>query len=498
MAYIEVARNVADGSGVVTHVLPIGFHGPGLAPFTNQAPGFPLLLAPLLLAGIDGRDAAVLVAALAGLAAFALFVLLVRRADARLAAPLAFLYAVGQPFAETANHALSEPVFLALLFAALLVGSGGRDAPFPGSPRRAFATGLLSGSLLTLRYAGFAATALLGALAAGRAFSSGERGRTGRRALLSWSAGTLLAMAPVLCTALAGMGVGERPPARQGFARNLVWCAGHAGKDVVLTLPWIRPSEWIHGPIGFAALLAGPLALAWHAWRRRGAPSDGERIRLDPVLLFACIFPIAHVAWLSAVRSVVHFNSWPTRHLVPMYPFLLLGIASTFLPAIAGERDGASDPPSPRSRRTVASLAAALIALYAVGNIARVAEDVRDPKPALDLAEVAGWLARNAPPDDAILATEPEALAHALPGRRVIALVRWPYRVRDLEASDLPRLRAEQGARWLVLLSARAHEIAAGAYGTYVKSLVERRGEPDFTLAAEVPGALIFRLKEAP
>ncbi len=498
MAYIEVARNVADGRGVVTHVLPLGFHGTGLAPFANQAPGFPLLLAPLLRAGIDGRSAAVFVSGATGLAAFALFVLLVRHAAPRLAVPLAFLYALGQPFAETANHALSEPAFLATLFAALLVGSGDRDAPFPGAPPRAFATGLLSGFLLTLRYAGLPAAALLGAIASAPALSRGERGRTGRRALLSWAAGTLVAMAPVLVTASAGMGVSDRPPARQGFARNLLWSAGHAGKDTVFTLPWIPPSEWIHGPIGAAALVAGTLALARRARRPRGAPRDEHRARLDPVLLFASLFPIAHVAWLSAVRSVVHFNSWATRHLVPAYPFLLLGIAAALLPALEGGREGPPHAAPPRRRRAAGALAAALVALYALGNLARVAEDVRDPKPGLDLGEVSRWLAAHALPDEAILATEPEALAHALPGRRVIALVRWPYRVRVLERSDLPRLRAEHGARWLVLLSARANEIAAGAYGSYARSLVDRRGEPDFTLAAEVPGGLIFRLDEVP
>ncbi|MFN0150137.1 MAG: hypothetical protein ACKVU1_05415 [bacterium] len=486
MAYIDAARSIAAGHGFVTHVIPLRFGGEGLAPFTTHPPGYPLLIALLLLAGVPAQIAPILLSSVGSAMSVALFVLLARRIFPAAAALLALLYAISYPMAEIGTLALTEPLFLSALFAAILVGTGGDPHPYPGSPRRAFCAGLLSGSLLGLRYAGITALGVLGVFAVQGVFrrDAGERGAA-RRALIAWGAGALATSLPAIFALIAGRGPAKYAPGGDTVLNNILSCAAHVADDVVIAAPGLSAPVWISAPLG-AALLAVAALLAW---RRRSPPCGAATRSAATQAAFAIVatFPFVYLAWVAWVRTFVYLNSWPSRHLLPAYPFLLILLAAVF-------RRPASTNGGARWQRIVPPILVGFVLWYSAGNLAQALDDSRLPRPAIDLGGVPEWIEAHAPAEDAIIATEAHDLAYALPNRRVISLVRRPYRVDELERSDVERLHREQGARWLVLLRARSAEVFSGSYGDYVRSLVESKDLRDFRLAAALPGGLVFEI----
>jgi hypothetical protein len=490
--YVDVARHIAAGDGIVTGVLSIDrattHAGTELPPYAHHPPGFPILIALASRAGLTPERAVLVLPIVGSLATLLLLHRLARRVVPAHANLVALLYALAVPFAENANHALSEPVFLALLVGVLLVGGGDAVRAFPGSPRRALATGLLCGSLFAVRYTAVAAIALLAALVVAPALagSAADRARA-RRPAIAWALGVAAIAGPVAALAFAARSLDRLPPPLVGPLGNLVWWVSHVGQDLALTFPRPAAGALPHAPLGALLLLAAPLWL----WRTRCAEASARdvapaarpapRAALDPAVAFCTLYPLVHVAWLTAARSLLYINTSATRHLISAYPFLLIVLAR----AIA---------PGGRARAP----ALAFLALYAAGQIATAADDVRLPSAPPDLGHVPTWIANHTAPGDAIVATEAELLVHLVPDRRYVALVRWPYAGRTIEAADVPLVRDRAGARWLIVLTGMGSQALAGAYGGFVKSILENGGG-DGVVRTEMPtGAVVFAIEGAP
>lgn len=509
-AYVDVGTSIARGRGITTRVLPLDAADAAARRASGYPPGYPLAIAALAVLGVEPHAAALVIAGGASLVCLALVFLLARRLVPGAEGPTALLVALGYPFVEAANHALSEPLFLVVLLGAILVGTGDRSARFPGRGPRALLAGVLSGLLPAVRYAGAPALAVLGALAAWPALAPrGAPRRRAARGLLGWLLGAALPLVP-LVVFLAGAGdLGERPPARQGVLRNLAWSAGHTGKDLVLTLPIVKPSLPVHAPLGAAGLLAG-LFVVLSRRRREHVGAEGTAAPDRTLLAFSVAYPLAHVGWISIVRSLMYINTWAWRHLLPAYPFVLVNaVLLATLVARRGARETAA-PEAPAqdeagARRVagrlrvpaVRAVIGVLLAAYAIGNLQKVLEDRRHPEPPLDLGAVPAWILENTRPGDTLVATEPEVLADAVPDRRFVSLVRWPHRVRDLAPSDLPRLRDTLAVRWVVLLTARSGLLLSGGYGEFLRSVVRNGGGGGLAFAEEVPGALVFEVEGA-
>lgn len=486
LRYVEVARNIASGAGVATRVLSLDHAGPGLRPYTLQPPAYPLLIAALSRAGVDAATGALALSFLGALALLLLLFLLARRIVAAVAPLVVLVSALSYPFYEVANHALTETLFVATLLAVLLLGTHERGIPFPGRPRIAFPAGLLSGVLLALRYTGAPTLLLLSAVALYPLLVAPERRRESATGAAVWALGVTAVALPLLVfvvTADATLVTGPAP--RLGLLGNLLANVAYVGNHMVLTIPGIAHRFRLYVPIGAALLLGGPFL--FFRWRRVLA---SKAKRLDPatdsLLLFTAAYPIVHLGWIVVMRSIMHFNSWASRHLFPMYPFLILNAVAFFYLWSRSRARGR------RSAPIVIGSALWLIAL--IGNTQLVVTDARRPVPPMDLGGAPEWILANTRPGDTLVAIEAEVLASAVPERRFVALDRWPYSVRNLRMGDLPRLRDTLGVRFIVLLEARAELMFKGGYGPFLPAVVDSVGGGGLTFIAEVPGAVVFEI----
>ena len=157
MNYVDVARHVAQGDGLVQTT--VGMFQPRLAvlpsdgpvPFVAQAPLFPLLIAALHALGASFQDAALLLSALGYLLTLGLGTLLARRfygdGGAQLVLVALLVYA---PLAQAGRTALTEALALGLLLGSLaLVTAPERHLRAP----ELAAAGLLAGLAFATRYA---------------------------------------------------------------------------------------------------------------------------------------------------------------------------------------------------------------------------------------------------------------------------------------------------------------------------------------------------------
>lgn len=153
MTYVDVARNVVEGRGLVQSTL--GLSTPSFPtaarfpdPLVQQPPLYPLVVAAVCATTVPCEDAALLVAAAAYgavlLLTWSLAGLLFDRRSASLVVVLLLVY---HPLTGIARHALSETLAIALALGSLLLlarrASYGRTA----------AAGLLAGLALSARYA---------------------------------------------------------------------------------------------------------------------------------------------------------------------------------------------------------------------------------------------------------------------------------------------------------------------------------------------------------
>jgi hypothetical protein len=335
VVYLEAARNLADGRGLVT-----SDEGIELRPLTRFPPAYPAALALPTALGADSLDAARWLA----LALFGANVALVGLLIARSAPGSRWLPAIGAvliacspEMAMLHGAALSEPLFLLLGFSGLLLLSRHLEQPRDSV---LLAAALATGLATLTRYVGLAlvATGLLAILLA----ANPSARRRARDAAIFAAVGLLPIAAWALRNRLAG-----------GSATGRSFAFHPIGPDA-FALAASSAGEWLlAGRVGALAaglLAAGLLACALH-WLATGA----ARAPLPRILaLFVPVYLLLLIASICFVDAATPLGG---RILSPMLVALL---------ALALGGVGARI----RARRSFA-IPAALLALVLAAGYAR-------------------------------------------------------------------------------------------------------------------------------
>ena len=305
MNYIDVARNVTAGEGLVQSTA--GFNQPtfwerdfstDFPPRTRAGhnPGYSVLIAAAAeTTGLEHADAAFAL----GIVSYAAATTFVFLFAARLLGPGAGLVAAAF-FAHQLRwiflRVWTEPVVLAVLFAMLAVLARG------ATPARAAVAGLLAGGGLLVR-GGMLPLLALGGVACLLA----DRYRV--RLLLLFGAGASVAMAGAL------LGKGHAYPPQTTFADS--WFPHvPVGELVAMFLQRMFPD---------LAALAAFGACAWWQARRDGAPIVPGRARTG--FLLAAAWVAGWSVFLVAARLVVLNDMFDDRMLAPLRAVLAVGCA---------------------------------------------------------------------------------------------------------------------------------------------------------------------------
>ena len=447
--YLSMAREIAAGRG------PVDGHAPPEVRTARFPPLHPAALAlESALLGAQGPGLANvhrLVAANAAWMALALFLflrwLIVRRGWPPTAALAAGLATFALPeLLGNAQHLMSEPLFTALLMAAVVRLDGLGAAPGGATPPGLALTGLLVGLLPATRSAGMAIALAAAAYVFGVTRQLDAPRRTRPRAAFlagmlapwfvaaAWSAFSVrvdpeLASSGLLgppYSALLPKGAGEL---LQVVALNLVKFADYF---LAIVLPRLPAADGTGlGPFaGRCAAIVALAGLAYAAFRTRARR------------------PASSVAWLLGGYGILVLP-WPfadTRFLAPVAPL-----------AIAWIGEGAAAPFA-RARRGAPRIAAiaAFVAL-AAWNAPSTAALFREERgsasrfgvavPLAPLEEAAAWLASSTAPGDVFAATLDPTL-HLMADRPGVSSWR----------NDLPFLEAYAGGfgEWRTLFTGGA------------------------------------------
>ncbi|MGI8983136.1 MAG: glycosyltransferase family 39 protein [Acidimicrobiales bacterium] len=296
--YVGTARNWLDGQGLTPP--------PGVPPLGHFPPGFTFVLAALGRLGLDPLAGARLVNALALAGIVALAGVVVRRSTGSVPTALvaSVLAAASVDLLGLATSALSEPLFILLALAGLVVLARYIEAPRPAL--LAGASALVAGAFLT-RYVGIALVA------------AGLCGLLWRR---RWAAAGVFGAATVVPVALwlawAGGGAsGDRSVALHLFG------ADYLGQAVRPVARWVVP--WPGPPAGFVLallLVAAGVAVA-------------RRVPATPLTWLFAAFTVAYLAVLLANRTFTDASGrLDARFLAPLHVVAIVVV----VPALARVR----------------------------------------------------------------------------------------------------------------------------------------------------------------
>lgn len=395
MNYVDVARHVAQGDGLVQTT--VGMFQPRLAvlpsdgpvPFVAQAPLFPLLIAALHALGASFQDAALLLSALGYLLTLGLGTLLARRfygdGGAQLVLVALLVYA---PLAQAGRTALTEALALGLLLGSLaLVTAPERHLRAP----ELAAAGLLAGLAFATRYA-LVAWIPLGLLwilwrSRGRALPGA----------VAYVLGAALPVVPILIRniALAGELIPRPLPSDQGWQQNTTEAA-----QALLGNFFLAEKQQVAQSL-VSLVFLGIVFL----WKRRSLRLRNVPHRPDVLLL---LWALIYTSGLILQRTRVHFDPLDSRLLLPAgVPFLIL------LGNLAG---------NPRAVRTVLALGLLLV-------LGRELKIFRTPleAPAIVRSPRLAWLAKNTTNADCILGDDAMDIPFFLERPRVFSFSAYPY-----------------------------------------------------------------------
>jgi len=297
--YVGTARNWIDGRGLTPPS--------GLPPLEHFPPLFTVLLAALGRLGLDPLDGARLVNALA----FAGIVLVVggvvrARTGSRSAALVAsVLTTAAVDLLTYSASALTEPVFILLGVAGLVVLAGYLDRPSPAL--LAGASALMAAAVLT-RYVGLALVV------------AGVAALVWRRRWLPAAVFGAVAVAPVAAWLewAGGRAVSDRTVAFHMFGADYL---GQAARPLSR---WLVP--WPGPPIGL--VLALLLIAAGVALLRRHRVTPVERSALPSLLV---TFVLAYLAVLLANRALTDATGrLDARFLAPLHPIAIILVVPLF------------------------------------------------------------------------------------------------------------------------------------------------------------------------
>jgi hypothetical protein len=418
-AYLDVARNLKDGRGLVQTV--VDFWRPGNPDALGMWPPlYPAGIAALSLFGLPLTMAARLLSALAYVAFAIAFHALARRAGGRgFAFVAAIVVLLGPGLAQAGATAWSESLYLFLLTLGLVSAFDltHRGARPPASAREAAWAGLGLGLAADTRYMGIALVPLVFALLWG--------GQLRRRTLAAWTAGAALPIALWLGHNLAEFGRLLGPGLPTGSRAPLEVLVAMAA-----ALRWeFLPNAFAHLPwLAFPALIGVLGATLW-AIQARGAP------RWAALTALAQLGCVAFAVWHSGI------NDPQGRYTLVAWPFLGLVVCAAVHFAIVRLFSG-------RRSERVAEVMAAGLALVVVGaGLGRfVGTTVVPPGQAVARRHAQVALTRLMPPGPEPVLTDSGHLLRLSTGRPAVQVPPARFRVREFTADDA-RLWRERGVK---------------------------------------------------
>ena len=452
MNYVDVARHVARGDGLVQSTLGFNRARYGQAetiptPFTSQAPLYPLIVAAAIRAGAPAPMAALCIATVFYFATIAIGALLARAAFGPAAAWLAgALLIVLEPLRLAGTVAWSDTLGVAASGAALVFLLRTRTGG--GTLATGLAAGLAAGMAFATRYS-LLPLALLGAvmlrarLAAAGAFVCG------------WAA---LALPLLLRTHHAdGTWFGPaRNPSTLGLARNAhdalaALLGGWAGSGMI--------------PAALQGLVAcGLVAVATVALARRGELR--ERLWGNGRLTLP-LWTATYLAALVLERTRTHFDPIDARLVLPAAvpaTLVVAGLLAAAVPRVAQARYAAL--------MTLAALTFGVVREARTSTLTsgrRIEDEIaRSPRLA--------WIASHATARDLIVGDDAVDVPFYFPGRRALSFSLYPYTDRPTRESLVGYVYAhctEYERVFLLLRPAfRAEKQWRHAYGPFVADLV--------------------------
>lgn len=474
--YLVGARSLAAGDGYrFVHLpgAPAAVHFPPLWPALLA---LVLRLAPQWPASIPWL-AVVNPALLACTAALATWWGVRRLALPPLVAAAATVVATATlPLLVIAHTLFSEPLFLTLLFGALLLTDRAVDGGNAASAlRRGALAGLAAGCAVLTRTAGMALVpaiviALVVARRRGPALAAAAAAMCVVAPWQLWSAAHAHDLAPSL---RGSYGPYLEWVLRLYHERGAAFAASVAAHNVVVLFRTAGVVLFPVAPFLLRPLLVG-LALVVFAV---GAMATGRRAVAPAIFLGA--YALLVLPWPYA----------PERFLWAVWPLIALVTARGAVECARRAASVAEGVPT----RAATALCAGLMAFALVGHAwytARGVErhwwDSAARRNADMLAPVVAWVAAHTAPGD-IVACDGEPYVHLATGRTVVPvhqlspdeyLAGTPL---EVAAADLRALLAENHPRWMVL-SAAAGELAA------VPLLDGRNGTPRLERVADLPG----------
>lgn len=476
--YMAVANNIAAGRGIVG---PRPDTEGNLLPFVSQPPLYPILTAALIRAGLDSERAALAIPAASHWAAVFLVALALLLEGGPLAAALgALVFSLFMPLYEVSVMALTEPLFILLCLAVVVLADLSCREPRRPPPADALhaALGLLAGLAFMTRYIGVVFAPFLFLVHLWRYMAMGNRGRVVREAAVTFGFyGALVLLVFLRYYVVSHPYAGRAMPTSQSaFWFNLRTGLAALRRDL-LPLAAGSPLGWLQG----AAILAASPLVALRSLKDRGVFR-----RLLPGA-----FCLIYLLVLCYLRSQVQFDPVGTRFLAPLYAVFLFWMASCLAALIARPEAGAKG--LLRAGAVVVAVSFSAAHLSALASVAS-----RPPAPEWPGREAAEWLGQRTAEAEVIVSSRPDLLLRPLPERRYVQLWFRPEHFEDelLREGDLESIAGLYGARYLVLfkLPVDTSRLGPMRYGDYVGRLLEEKGSPEARLVKETEDALVFEL----
>jgi len=471
--YVVLGKALASGEGYRYLNLP------GAPYATHYPPGYPLLLALLWkLSPQFPQNVALFTFANAGFLALTAFMAF-RFAHARLglpalgAAAVAIAGSVSMPALIFGVFALSEPMFMALVIAVLLVAERAAER---ASWRDALIAGFAAGALAMVRTAGvFVVPALALVLVMRRRY-----------------------VAAVSAVAAAAVFV----------VPWSVWVSAHGGEVAPVLLgkygpynTWLTDAIRAHGlPFVWDVIARNARALYGMSWVMvTGGPESADALHVPAAVAVATLLAVGAVqlarrapvtAWylVAYMALVIIWPFEPTRFvwaLLPLFAAMLaLGIA-----VVARSR------PAPWAfgigRVAVLAVAALLVAGFGLYNVNGVREGWRDSVPRVNAARatpVVDWVRANTKPAD-VIAMEDDPLIYLYTGRKAVP-------VGTLTAEEYLREQtytfATEQLRLIIARYRPTYVIGTTSYGVMAARNLSLKTPPELRVHAVLRTAAIF------
>jgi 4-amino-4-deoxy-L-arabinose transferase-like glycosyltransferase len=422
--YIDAARNLAQGHGLVQSTLvitrPLQFYSESdtIAPFFSQPPLYPLLIAATSLLNLSVSDAALLVSGVCFMFALGFGFLLTRELYDEPAAWLAVaLLAILPALKNLARWAWSESLCIALMLVSLwLLACLRRTAARKSRLPIALAAGLAAGLGFATRYALFPLliVGFFYLVVENLTLSSHFKiVKIGWQAALIFLLGWVLTGSTVLAYNL--IGIGRIVPANLPSNRSLLMNLADAVNAIFGNfLPSGIKSSYQFILVFISIILIGLIA----RWQGRGADYSKE-ILLSSGRYLLTIWALVYFCFVVYQRSVIHFDELDLRLMAPSsVPLIILTAAS-----IAGLAKG--------QQKSWIVMAAGLLIIAAVClEIIFLNQPLATSQAqSINQSQRLSWIATNTTDHDLIIGDTTNDIPYLFKRRAAVSFSAYPYTI---------------------------------------------------------------------